>query len=56
MAIEVTDESDICSVWYVGNTDTQFYWNLTKHIYRYTHLGTEDAYNGAHTVNEGASL
>jgi hypothetical protein len=33
--------------------DTRHYWNLTKHIFRYGHRGTTDAYNGAHTINEG---
>ncbi|KAF8141984.1 hypothetical protein EV363DRAFT_41098 [Boletus edulis] len=35
-----------------GNTDTRFYWNLTKHIFRYGHRGGADGYNGAHTINE----
>lgn len=34
--------------------DTRFYWNLTRHIYRYSHRGDlDDLYNGLHTVNEG---
>ncbi|KZT27873.1 Zn-dependent exopeptidase [Neolentinus lepideus HHB14362 ss-1] len=37
----------------LGNTDTKSYWNLTRHIFRYTHRNEEkEAYNGAHTVNE----
>ncbi|KAJ7876836.1 hypothetical protein B0H13DRAFT_1632025 [Mycena leptocephala] len=33
--------------------DTQFYWNLTCHIFRYSHYGDrDDYYNGLHTVNE----
>jgi len=36
----------------LGNTDTRHYWNLTKHIFRYGHLGQGDANNGAHTINE----
>ncbi|THH27465.1 hypothetical protein EUX98_g6722 [Antrodiella citrinella] len=36
----------------LGNTDTRSYWNLTRHIFRYTHLGSMDHYNGVHTVNE----
>ncbi|KAL5537075.1 hypothetical protein ACEPAF_898 [Sanghuangporus sanghuang] len=32
--------------------DTRYYWNLTKHIFRYGHLGASDRNNGAHTVNE----
>ncbi|KAJ7115872.1 hypothetical protein C8R44DRAFT_216220 [Mycena epipterygia] len=37
----------------LGNTDTQFYWNLTRHIFRYSHYGdSDDYYNGLHTVNE----
>ncbi|KIP03578.1 hypothetical protein PHLGIDRAFT_31748 [Phlebiopsis gigantea 11061_1 CR5-6] len=33
--------------------DTKHYWDLTRHIFRYSHLNTKDGYNGAHTVNEG---
>lgn len=36
----------------LGNTDTRHYWSLTRHIFRYGHRGTADAYNGAHTINE----
>ncbi len=36
-----------------SSPDTKHYWNLTKHIFRYGHKGGFDAYNGAHTVNEG---
>ncbi|KAI0035355.1 carboxypeptidase S [Vararia minispora EC-137] len=36
----------------IGNTDTHYYWNLTRNIFRYGHLGEDDRYNGAHTVNE----
>ncbi|KAF8309224.1 carboxypeptidase S [Clavulina sp. PMI_390] len=39
-----------------GNTDTHFFWDLTKHIFRYSHLGEEDLYNGAHTVNEAVRI
>ncbi|KAL1696594.1 hypothetical protein GGG16DRAFT_43379 [Schizophyllum commune] len=41
-----------------GNTDTQYYWNLTKHIFRYNHSsgrksrGKGQVFGGAHTVNE----
>lgn len=35
-----------------GNTDTKWYWKLTKHIFRYGHVNSGDSYNGAHTVNE----
>ncbi|KAL5631621.1 hypothetical protein ACGC1H_007220 [Rhizoctonia solani] len=35
-----------------GNTDTKFYWKLTKHIFRYNHHFACDLYNGAHTANE----
>ncbi|KAF8449399.1 hypothetical protein L210DRAFT_3388880 [Boletus edulis BED1] len=34
------------------DADTRFYWNLTKHIFRYGHRGGADGYNGAHTINE----
>ncbi|KAI1796624.1 carboxypeptidase S [Ganoderma leucocontextum] len=36
----------------LGNTDTRYYWGLTKNIFRYRHLTDRDAFNGAHTVNE----
>ncbi|KAH9851926.1 carboxypeptidase S [Lenzites betulinus] len=36
----------------IGNTDTRYYWNLSKNIVRYKHLRESDKYNGAHTVNE----
>lgn len=35
------------------HTDTKHYWKLTKHIFRYSHAVDKDAFNGAHTVNEG---
>ncbi|KAF5331478.1 hypothetical protein D9758_015499 [Tetrapyrgos nigripes] len=41
----------------LGNTDTRFYWNLTQHIFRYSHRGDrDDMFNGLHTVNEGMRL
>lgn len=36
----------------IGNTDTQFYWNLTKHIFRFSPSFDTDQFNGEHTVNE----
>lgn len=33
--------------------DTRFYWNLTKHIFRFSPFTSADYYNGFHTVNEG---
>lgn len=35
--------------------DTRYFWKLSKHIFRYSHLGDDDAYNGVHTINEGTS-
>ncbi|KAJ7213809.1 hypothetical protein B0H12DRAFT_1032935 [Mycena haematopus] len=40
-----------------GNTDTQFYWKLSPHIFRYGHgnsagLGPDQILDGMHTVNE----
>ncbi|KAJ7650979.1 hypothetical protein FB45DRAFT_889258 [Roridomyces roridus] len=42
-----------------GNTDTQFYWSLSPHIFRYGHSGSahvrgedDDILNGIHTVDE----
>ncbi|KAI0675501.1 carboxypeptidase S [Trametes maxima] len=36
----------------IGNTDTRYYWNLTRNIVRYKHVNDGDRFNGAHTVNE----
>ncbi|CAH2355731.1 carboxypeptidase S [[Candida] railenensis] len=37
-----------------ANTDTRYYWNLTKHIYRYSPFYTEDVMHDSriHSVNE----
>ncbi|KAH7105750.1 carboxypeptidase S [Auriculariales sp. MPI-PUGE-AT-0066] len=35
-----------------GNTDTQRYWNLTRHIFRYAHINAATDQIGEHTVNE----
>ncbi|ETW78965.1 Metallo peptidase M20 [Heterobasidion irregulare TC 32-1] len=35
-----------------GNTDTRFYWNLTRHIFRYSHRSADGVYDGIHTINE----
>ncbi|KAI0343219.1 carboxypeptidase S [Trametopsis cervina] len=40
--------TNICSRY----TDTQSYWNLTKHIFRYGHTDGSGIYDGIHTVNE----
>jgi len=34
-----------------GNTDTRFYWDLSKHIFRYDHMNVKGM-QGIHTVNE----
>jgi Gly-Xaa carboxypeptidase len=34
-----------------GNTDTFRYWNLTSHIFRYSHARSSDV-AGIHTVDE----
>ncbi|KIJ51557.1 hypothetical protein M422DRAFT_26960, partial [Sphaerobolus stellatus SS14] len=43
-----------------GNTDTQYYWKLTPHIFRYSHGGLNDSVpdvlGGAHTVNEAIAI
>ncbi|GJE91057.1 carboxypeptidase S [Phanerochaete sordida] len=36
----------------LGNTDTQFYWNMSRNIFRYAHMPADAYYNGLHTVNE----
>ncbi|KAJ7746256.1 hypothetical protein B0H16DRAFT_959588 [Mycena metata] len=40
-----------------GNTDTRYYWNLSRHIFRYGHgnsagVGPDEMLNGIHTVDE----
>lgn len=49
----VRHECDTCHSWAEEFADTQFYWNLTKHIFRYNHMSEDGMYNGAHTINEG---
>ncbi|KIK62590.1 hypothetical protein GYMLUDRAFT_164647 [Collybiopsis luxurians FD-317 M1] len=42
-----------------GNTDTKYYWNLTRHIFRYNHKNGAyggDVATGIHTVNENIPL
>ncbi|KAJ3842030.1 carboxypeptidase S [Lentinula raphanica] len=42
-----------------GNTDTKYYWNLTRHIFRYNHKNGAyggDIATGVHTVNENIPL
>ncbi|KAH9975658.1 carboxypeptidase S [Russula compacta] len=42
-----------------GNTDTRYYWNLTRHIVRYNHQNGGNGRtlpNGIHTVNEHISV
>jgi Gly-Xaa carboxypeptidase len=34
-----------------GNTDTRRYWNLTSHIFRYSHVRSSDT-AGIHSVDE----
>lgn len=38
-----------------GPIDTRYYWDLTKHIFRYGHRnqGSEATLAGVHTINEG---
>jgi Gly-Xaa carboxypeptidase len=38
-----------------GNTDTRYYWNLSDHIFRYSHL-SDDKNTGQHTVNEKVNV
>ncbi|PCH44222.1 carboxypeptidase S [Wolfiporia cocos MD-104 SS10] len=40
-----------------GNTDTRYYWNLTSHIFRYSHYhaGSGTGLNGVHTINEACN-
>ncbi|KAF5375364.1 hypothetical protein D9615_008006 [Tricholomella constricta] len=43
-----------------GNTDTRYYWDLTKHIFRYNHRNSGTKTNrlagGVHTVNESIEI
>ncbi|KAG8983814.1 hypothetical protein FRB90_005722 [Tulasnella sp. 427] len=39
-----------------GNTDTRWYWTLSDNIFRYSHTGLYQYYNGIHTVNEAIRL
>jgi len=41
-----------------GNTDTRYYWGLTKHIFRYNHsnAGKGNELSGVHTVNESIEI
>lgn len=42
-----------------GNTDTRYYWDLTKHIFRYSPgwaEGQEGGLNGVHTVDEKIAI
>jgi Gly-Xaa carboxypeptidase len=41
-----------------GNTDTRYYWDLTKHIFRYNHHNQGDgtALGNVHTVNESIDV
>ncbi|KAF8216349.1 hypothetical protein K438DRAFT_1703174 [Mycena galopus ATCC 62051] len=41
-----------------GNTDTRYYWQLSRSIFRYNHkntIGSKDRLSGVHTVNEAIS-
>ncbi|KAJ6518628.1 hypothetical protein C8R45DRAFT_1011 [Mycena sanguinolenta] len=41
-----------------GNTDTRYYWKLSRSIFRYNHkntVGSKDRLSGVHTVNEAMS-
>ncbi|KAJ7245152.1 carboxypeptidase S [Mycena haematopus] len=41
-----------------GNTDTRYYWKLSRSIFRYNHkntIGVKDRLSGVHTVNEAMS-
>ncbi|KAJ6493697.1 hypothetical protein C8R47DRAFT_1119429 [Mycena vitilis] len=41
-----------------GNTDTRYYWKLSRSIFRYNHkntIGSKDRLSGVHTVNEAMS-
>ncbi|KIM82989.1 hypothetical protein PILCRDRAFT_447597 [Piloderma croceum F 1598] len=41
-----------------GNTDTRYYWDLTKHIFRYNHYnaGNGTSLGKVHTVNESINV
>lgn len=40
---------------FLGSSDTRYYWQLSRSIFRYNHknsIGTKDRLSGVHTVNE----
>ncbi|KAF8070006.1 hypothetical protein FPV67DRAFT_1578960 [Lyophyllum atratum] len=42
-----------------GNTDTRYYWHLSKHIFRYNHKNSgknKNRLSGVHTVNESIEV
>ncbi|KAJ7767417.1 hypothetical protein DFH07DRAFT_1011128 [Mycena maculata] len=53
--LEKSSEIAVAPGMSTGNTDTRYYWQLSRSIFRYNHKGTIGATNrlsGVHTVNE----
>jgi len=53
---EISTEINMAPGIMSGNTDTQHYWGLTRHIFRYAHNRPEGIGNGFHTVNEAMGI
>ncbi|KAG6866575.1 hypothetical protein C0991_002060 [Blastosporella zonata] len=54
-----TDEIIVSPGMPSGNTDTRYYWGLTKHIFRYNHSNAGNKANrlgGVHTINENIEI
>ncbi|KAF8920578.1 hypothetical protein CPB85DRAFT_1372686 [Mucidula mucida] len=59
-AIEGDDNIAVSPGMSTGNTDTRYYWKLSRHIFRYNHKNsygpTKRALSGVHTVNENIEV
>lgn len=58
-ALTATNEIIVSPGMPSGNTDTRYYWNLTRHIFRYNHSNAGNKANrlsGVHTVNESIEV
>ncbi|KAF7370752.1 Gly-X carboxypeptidase [Mycena sanguinolenta] len=58
LALESKDGIAVGPGMSTGNTDTRYYWDLSRSIFRYNHkntIGSRDRLSGVHTVNEAMS-
>ncbi|KAK2463679.1 hypothetical protein APHAL10511_004430 [Amanita phalloides] len=51
-ALQGSDNIYVAPGMMTGNTDTRYYWDLSKHIFRYNHQLGSGLSNNIHTVNE----